>query len=59
MGGKRERDVKKTLAIAGSEDRGREPEAKECWWPLEAEVNYWITASKKDGDLGGPTAAKN
>lgn len=59
MGGKREIDVKKTLAIAGSEDRGREPEAKEYWWPLEAEVNYWITASKKDGDLGSPTAAKN
>lgn len=43
--------MKKTLAIAGNEDGGREPEAKECWRPLEAEINYWITASKKMGTL--------
>ena len=50
-GGVRERDVKKILVIAGSEAGGREPEAKECWQPLEAEINYWITASKKMGTL--------
>ena len=45
--GLREIDVKKTPAIAGAEDGERQPEAKECWQPLEAEINCCLTASKK------------